>query len=52
MIKTNTSNPLNIYEYLGQKPNDKKPKYETKPIDMAKMKVERIDSKTIKLVKK
>lgn len=52
MIKTYTPNPLNKYEYLGKKNNDKKPTFETLPIDMAQMKVERIDSKTIKLVKK
>mgnify|MGYP003464239507 CR=1 FL=1 len=34
MIKTYTPNPLNKYEYLGQKTNDRKPKYETKPIEV------------------
>jgi hypothetical protein len=43
---------MNNYEYLGKTKNDKKPTFETKEIDVAKMKAVRIDKKTIKLVKK
>lgn len=52
MIKINTNNPINIFEYLAKKKNDKKKTYKTLPIDMAQMKEIRIDKKTIKLIKK
>jgi hypothetical protein len=43
---------MNNYEYLNKTKNDKKPTFETKTIDVAKMKAVRINKKTIKLVKK
>ena len=43
---------MNNYEYLGKTKNDKKPTFETKQIDIAKMKAVRINKKTIKLIKK
>jgi hypothetical protein len=43
---------MNNYQYLGKTKNDKKPTFDTKTIDVAKMKAVRIDKKTIKLVKK
>ncbi len=42
---------LTDYEYLGKTKNDKKKTFETKPVEMDKMKAVRIDKKTIKLVK-
>ena len=52
MIKIKTSNPINKFEYLGKKNNDKSKTFDTLPLDMDSMKVVRIDKKTIKLVKK
>lgn len=43
---------MNKYEYLGKTKNDKGKTFETKEIDIAKMKAVRIDKKTIKLIKK
>jgi hypothetical protein len=43
---------MNNYEYLGKTKNDKKPTFDTKKVDVAKMKAVRIDKKTIKLIKK
>jgi hypothetical protein len=43
---------MNNYEYLGKTKNDNKPTFETKTIDVAKMKAVRINKKTIKLIKK
>jgi hypothetical protein len=43
---------MNNYEYLGKTKNDKGKTFETKEIDIAKMKAVRIDKKTIKLIKK
>jgi len=43
---------INNYEYLGKTKNDKKKTFETKTVEMDKMKAIRIDKKTIKLVKK
>jgi hypothetical protein len=46
------SNPVDKFEYLGKTKSDKGKTFETKQIDVAKMKAVRIDKKTIKLVKK
>jgi len=46
------SNPVDKFEYLGKTKNDKGKTFETKQIDVAKMKAVRIDKKTIKLIKK
>jgi hypothetical protein len=43
---------MNNYQYLGKTKNDKKPTFDTKKVDVDKMKAVRIDKKTIKLVKK
>jgi hypothetical protein len=43
---------MNNYEYLGKTKSDKGKTFETKEVDVAKMKAVRIDKKTIKLVKK
>ena len=43
---------LKGFEYLGKTKSDKGQTFETKEIDIAKMKAVRIDKKTIKLVKK
>jgi hypothetical protein len=53
MIKKNTNNPINIFNYLDQTNNDKKkkPKFETLP-QHQDYEIVRIDKKTIKLVKK
>ena len=53
MIKKNTNNPINIFNYLDQTNNDKKrkPKFATLP-PAENYEVVRIDKKTIKLIKK
>jgi hypothetical protein len=43
---------LKGFEYLDKTKSDKGKTFETKEVDVAKMKAVRIDKKTIKLVKK
>jgi hypothetical protein len=43
---------LKGFEYLGKTKSDKGKTFETKEVNVAKMKAIRIDKKTIKLIKK
>jgi hypothetical protein len=52
MQKMKNSSTTTNFEYLGKTKNDKKKTFKTLPIEMDKMKIERVDKKTIKLIKK